>query len=1229
MSYVGPASGGLTVGGAALASRSTEASDGTAPSFTLRQIDSLHVEAAFSEPIALADGSAAPPKEAWDRFAAPYWSLKVRVLENGRWVADMAAGAGVDYHVDVEAGTVTFREDLESYSYTWVVFDPPDGYAGSIVDRADPPNALPDGASATHVGDSFSHNTDAVPATAPPVPAGPGALSVSYSVLPPTGDAPRPEPFGGHARLGDRVVLSLELDSVASAPPTVLFAGHESESDAVAMSPGDGLNEWTATHTVGPEVIRVLDAESGALAATGGGEDGPLAFAASVESVTRGSSVVTHASSETPPPIVDRAAPEILHAAFASADEIVLTLSEHLSGTEASIESAAHAVSSAAAAVPLSAEAGPDYRELWDLSKLALTLASPAAQGASYTVTLPASLTDEAGNPFASRTYTLEYSPVTFTARTSSPTATVVTFASPPGGTLDVSDWSVADDGGAAREVASLALGASTAVGGAAPRAAAVPAGSQETELVITHEALSSTASTPRVSYVPGDLHINETVIDPTTHSTPDSLPFLHGRTGIEELVLVQSRVLGPVTVTASDGIAPTAESAAFHDSSHIDVTFGEPVTVPGSGWTVTSDSGSLAVTSAAAGAADSVARLAVSPATSGVTYTVRVPTALADKATVPNVVAAGTDATATWGDSGTPVDSSPPTFTARTVNATRVEVTFDEPVSGAVAALQWIVAGTASSSLRASQVSNAEVTSLSGATVLYLVTATLAADATPAISFAPPAAPTLADAAGNAVAASTVTAADGIAPTIASATPSLSTRAIVTFSESLRGTTSAGDWTVNGSAPASMRAGVSAGTWVSPPYPSAPLTLSGSDSVMLIMASELARGSAPDVAYTPKASVTDPLADAAGNPLAATTASPPPIVTPTVSPPAPLTTPAAFTARTVNATLVEVTFGKPVTGAVAPSQWTVEGTAAYSIHAAQASASPATSLSGATSLYLVTGTLAANAHPAVSFTPPTTPTLANSDGSIAATTVTAADGIAPTVASAATASATSVTVTFSEPVDGPTAAGEWVVGGAQPVSLRDGTSQPTVAVSASGMTELTLIVTGPLAPDSAPAVRYSPVAGTTGLTDTVSAAAPAHERVTPMRPHSVTATDGIAPTPAAAFAGPRAITVTFDEALASPGTVAGLAYTVTVPDGSADADTNPDTVALSAASPASYDAASRTLTLALASDAPTGVAHTVTLPTSGLADAAGNAVTSAIPAITRVDAEAPTFTAR
>ncbi|MDD9853714.1 MAG: Ig-like domain-containing protein, partial [Deltaproteobacteria bacterium] len=600
VSYGQPATGGMTAAGAALASAVAEASDGVAPEFTVRKATDGNVVAEFGEPVALADGSAAPQKEAWDYFYAWYYDLRVRQDTDGIWIHDLADWAGEDYSVDVEAGTVTFRASssvLDRYNYSWIVFDPPGGSSDSIVDRADPPNALPAGSSAAHVGDRYGLSVYGVPAGAPPVPAGPGALSVSYSVLPPTGEAPRPAPFGGHARLGDRVVLSLVLDSVASDPPTVLFEGRTSESDAVTMSPGDGANEWTATYTVGPEVSRALDTESGDLSEDSGGEDGPVAFAASVDSVTRGTSVITHASSSTPPPVVDRAAPEILHAAFASSDEVVLTLSEHLAGTEQSIESAAHAVSSGGAAVLLSGDAGADYRELWELSKLALALASPATPGASYTVTLPASLTDEAGNPFASRTYTLEYSPVSFAARTSSLTTTVVTFDSPPGGTLDASDWSVVDDGGASRAVASVALGDSLAVGGAAPRTATVPAGSQETALVITHEALSSTASTPRVSYVPGDLHINETVIDPTTHSTPDSLPFLHGRTGIEELVMVQSRVLGPVTVTATDGISPTAESAAFQDSTHIDVTFGEPITVPDSGWAVASDSGSLAIT--------------------------------------------------------------------------------------------------------------------------------------------------------------------------------------------------------------------------------------------------------------------------------------------------------------------------------------------------------------------------------------------------------------------------------------------------------------------------------------------------------------------------------------------------------------------------------------------------------------------------------------------------------
>ncbi|MDD9819152.1 MAG: hypothetical protein OXU61_13630, partial [Gammaproteobacteria bacterium] len=536
-------------------------------------------------------------------------------------------------------------------------------------------------------------------------------------------------------------------------------------------------------------------------------------------------------------------------------------------------------------------------------------------------------------------------------------------------------------------------------------------------------------------------------------------------------------------------------------------------------------------------------------------------------------------------------VDGVPPRLWADTHSLTEVRVSVDDAVLPAGQSGRWTVDGT--------PVPPKNVRGLS----LLLDHAPLASTgATPTVSYEPAEFP-ITDLAGNALEAVTVTAHDSIPPyPVASAPPYFSgTDIVMTFSEELEAhgrilfqVTHRETWER---------------FWVRS-------TVSG-PTVTVHLGSLLAEGTwVVDFPYN-REYTWGYLLDKHGHDIDLDVAS--------LS--ATYTAPTEFTARTANATLVEVKFGEPVTGAVAASQWTVAGTVVSSLRATQDSGAEATSLSGATSLYLVTAPLASGARPVVAFTPPETPTLAGSAGHIAATKVIAADGIAPTMASAVTASATSVTVTFSEAVSGPTAAGEWTVDGSQPSSLRVGTSQPSVAISASGMAELTLVVAGPLAPDSTPDVRYSPMAGTVGLTDTVAPTAPSHETATPMMPHSVGATDGIAPTPTAAFAGPRAITVTFDEALAMPATISGLAYAVTTAGGSSP-DAAPDAVAVSVVA---YDPASRTIALTLAADAPTGVEHAVTLPASGLADAAGNVVTLTSLAATRtaLSDSSPTFTAR
>ena len=137
-------------------------------------------------------------------------------------------------------------------------------------------------------------------------------------------------------------------------------------------------------------------------------------------------------------------------------------------------------------------------------------------------------------------------------------------------------------------------------------------------------------------------------------------------------------------------------------------------------------------------------------------------------------------------------------------------------------------------------------------------------------------------------------------------------------------------------------------------------------------------------------------------------------------------------------------------------------------------------------------------------------------------------------------------------------------------------------------------------------------VMGNTGATATLTPAS--H---TSMIPPVI---DRMPPTASATFTGADTIAIMLSDApVGTRSQIEGHAYDVTVPDGTVtpdDADSLPDAVALATADatatppimPVSYDAASRTITLTLAADAPAGVVHTITLPPE-LTDVAGHAV--------------------
>ena len=224
-----------------------------------------------------------------------------------------------------------------------------------------------------------------------------------------------------------------------------------------------------------------------------------------------------------------------------------------------------------------------------------------------------------------------------------------------------------------------------------------------------------------------------------------------------------------------------------------------------------------------------------------------------------------------------------------------------------------------------------------------------------------------------------------------------------------------------------------------------------------------------------------------------------------------------------------------------------------------------------------------------------------------------AVDNVPPTY-TAKTVSRTETDITFSEAVLLPVArerAAGWKVGG-YPAS--NAGSQP------SGV--LTLYHPETASTGATPLVTYTVPTGSDappGIVDPVGHALSA--QVARM------AADGAPPTPVASFGAADTITVNFGEAMANAGTIDTLTYAVTRPDGD-DAGSDPDAVPQAAGSP-TYDAGTNTLTITLASAATLGVEHTVSLPSTGLADAQDNAVTERSVSTAFGDAPPAAFTAR
>lgn len=259
--------------------------------------------------------------------------------------------------------------------------------------------------------------------------------------------------------------------------------------------------------------------------------------------------------------------------------------------------------------------------------------------------------------------------PPTFSARTHSPTATVVTLDKAASGSTSAAEWAV--EGG---EV----VGVSAWAGGPAPSSGAHTAtlGPGATRILLHHTRISPGA-TPTVSYAPG----------------------VGGG-------ILAGGEMGAGSATAVDGIAPSVVTAAFGDQRTLLVELDER---PGAGavsaeaFTVAGPGGNVGIDDASTVPHSATVTLALSANAATGVHTVTAGSAVVDIAG--NGVAAGARAAAaTWEAAA----GGAPSFAAKTSSLTSTTVTFTPAASGLTSASSWSVSGKAATGI--SRVGGAEV---------------------------------------------------------------------------------------------------------------------------------------------------------------------------------------------------------------------------------------------------------------------------------------------------------------------------------------------------------------------------------------------------------------------------------------------------------------------------------------------------------------------------------------
>jgi len=222
---------------------------------------------------------------------------------------------------------------------------------------------------------------------------------VAMSVIEAGGDT---KSGGGkaHAMAGETVRVTIALDAPAGAAPSMSFYG----AAPTSMSPAGAAGSWRAEHVV-----------------TGSTREGQVSFAVSLG----GETVATlHDVDAVGRVVVDRIAPRALSAKFVAPDSIVVMFSEPvvLPGSDAFVATPPGSAAAPSVSASLSEEG----------TKATLTLAPAASINGDWSVAVPGTLADSAGNAHGAGSVTAKFladgAPPTFTATRVSATQIAIEF---------------------------------------------------------------------------------------------------------------------------------------------------------------------------------------------------------------------------------------------------------------------------------------------------------------------------------------------------------------------------------------------------------------------------------------------------------------------------------------------------------------------------------------------------------------------------------------------------------------------------------------------------------------------------------------------------------------------------------------------------------------------------------------------------------------------------------